>query len=1288
MMSAFRRWLKQCRVRTARRRTNRPKYRMPLGFELAEDRRMLAAGLGFDALAGLVTINGTSGADSARIALVDRRILITLDTSGLDFSRSFSASQVKRIVFNGGNGDDRCTNTTAITATLYGGAGNDTLIGGSGVDQIDGGEGDDRLVGGLGNDRLLGGDGNDTLTGSDGNDRLDGGLGNDLLEGGAGNDWLVGGKGNDTYRFDADVALGVDTLDESAGGVDTLHFGATTTKRVTAQLGIAWEQTINENLKLTLAKDNAFENVIGGAWANTIIGNVLNNRLIGGNGDDFIAGHGGNDYLDGGAGNDDLSGGAGYDSMIGGAGSDKLTAGAYELDRVPGFTSVDRLEFMEQDTVRKYVADASGQIYTLHADYGLRMPYGNALATLFATSDFTTLADGTLFRLDTSGRLTKIGSTEVELGKNITKYSVTSTGLCVAIDRLGRLWVNGAEKTSAISDYRLLNDGTLYTLSNAGILAKEHAGTWTQLGSRIAKFAVSLAGGWQALDRDGWLWVNGVRKQSAVRDIAMTADGTSYRLDASGNLTKTPPGTSGLAPSVLGAQVARFAVTGKGDCYALDREGWLSRNGQRIWQEVRDFALAQDGGLYLLDSTGELWAQFSNGEGSSRLGVGVVKFGVSALGHYAALDREGNLWLDGIKQEGSVRDFQLLADGTLHRLYTSGKFTRTPPTGLETTWSTGVTKFAVSDLGRCVALGADGSVWDQGTKLAGVTARDIGMSGDGMLFVMETNGALSRANAGFPWAWRQQLGNFSKFAVTAEGRCLALDGAGKLWDLARAEEWYFTGSRILWENTRDFTVFKDGGMYLLRADGYLMEEIPTGWQTIDYNVSAWQVVSDHRVVTLHTDGSLWVCRQFEKSLLGRDVASFTSTNGEVWATKLNGNVEVTSISGDLGGYLRRAVDRIGSQSGGTPARGVWGVVGNTTSRDSLVTRYGNREAPTSILGSVVKVHGGMHGSGTVLDYGGNRFVLTAAHVIENPATGAEVGAGSITVNGQAVRQVFGRRSFGGRDLALLQMESALSGVQGAVLPQGDPWKGIELLVAGYGLDNSGDVGNLSFGFARYEQVGFDPADYVPDNHASTAGVGTHLINTVQQDEASSARGDSGGPDFLVRHRQIGGVWTWVPELVGVHSFGDADRTGSVQVTTEVVDTIRRLVGEPTLKLRFGVRVFANGDDGISGDGEWWYNLVVNNVAVKWDAFMSTRDGEDLLVAEYAMARGETGSLRVSFWGYEEDDGFFNGDDEIIPRLDATVGLPQLTVAYDSWISLGRRDGDVAYELFASARWSW
>ncbi|MGV2333389.1 MAG UNVERIFIED_CONTAM: M10 family metallopeptidase C-terminal domain-containing protein [Planctomycetaceae bacterium] len=297
----------------------------------------------------------------------------------------------------GGSGDD----------TLTGNALNNTLTGGAGNDSLDGDDGRDLLCGEAGNDRLIGGPGNDTytfntntalgsdsLTDSSGIDQLDfansvnnlavnlgstavqtintnltltldsatsienvyGGSGNDtlsgnslnnLLVGGPGNDVLTGGSGNDGYGFDVDSILGSDTIDESAGGIDTLDFRGTSSHGVSIDLSRAAAQVVSTGyLTLTLLSDNSLENVLGGEQGDLLIGNSLANTLTGG---------GGNDLLRGGAGNDIYV----FDT-------DRVLGSDFVHEEAGG--GLDRLDFFETTTMSVMVSltQSSPQPVNLH----------------------------------------------------------------------------------------------------------------------------------------------------------------------------------------------------------------------------------------------------------------------------------------------------------------------------------------------------------------------------------------------------------------------------------------------------------------------------------------------------------------------------------------------------------------------------------------------------------------------------------------------------------------------------------------------------------------------------------------------------------------------------------------------------------------------------------------------------------------------------------------------------------------------------------------------------------
>jgi Ca2+-binding RTX toxin-like protein len=158
--------------------------------------------------------------------------------------------------------------------------------------------------------------------------------------GNAGNNVLTGNSANNSYIFDADLAQGQDTINEtSTGGIDTLNLSQTAAA-VNINLGLTTAQTVNANLKLVIPVIT-LENFIGGSGNDRITGNSLNNSLDGGSGDDRIFAGGGNDFLVGGGGSDVISGGAGndifaYSGLLSGA---TTATGLFGVDAIYDFTS-------------------------------------------------------------------------------------------------------------------------------------------------------------------------------------------------------------------------------------------------------------------------------------------------------------------------------------------------------------------------------------------------------------------------------------------------------------------------------------------------------------------------------------------------------------------------------------------------------------------------------------------------------------------------------------------------------------------------------------------------------------------------------------------------------------------------------------------------------------------------------------------------------------------------------------------------------------------------------------
>jgi Ca2+-binding RTX toxin-like protein len=115
-----------------------------------------------------LVVGGTGEADSI---LVDKTNSVEVFLDGLSLG---VFDPTGRILVFGQAGDDdlEVAGSIALSAWLYGDAGNDRLKGGSGHDVLLGGKGDDLLIGGGGRDLLIGGRGYDRIVGNDGDDIL------------------------------------------------------------------------------------------------------------------------------------------------------------------------------------------------------------------------------------------------------------------------------------------------------------------------------------------------------------------------------------------------------------------------------------------------------------------------------------------------------------------------------------------------------------------------------------------------------------------------------------------------------------------------------------------------------------------------------------------------------------------------------------------------------------------------------------------------------------------------------------------------------------------------------------------------------------------------------------------------------------------------------------------------------------------------------------------------------------------------------------------------------------
>lgn len=294
------------------------------------------------------TLDGGDGDDTYRFSNSWGQDLI-IDASGsdtIDFSPMALAGVTVNLVSSPGHEASYATHSinwdndaiehvigTAMDDSITGNAANNNLVGGDGYDTLVGGAGNDTLDGGAHSDIYIFADGwgVDTLSDSSGLELFDfsatttgvtidllnqtassganaltwtgvieqvtAGSGNDILVGNLVDNTLDGGAGDDTYRFSNwwvhDVII-------DASGNDTIDFSPMRYAGVSVNLTSSADAEATYGMHTINWDNDAIENLIGTAMADTLTGNISNNLIIGGGGNDTIAGGGGNDTLEGG----------------------------------------------------------------------------------------------------------------------------------------------------------------------------------------------------------------------------------------------------------------------------------------------------------------------------------------------------------------------------------------------------------------------------------------------------------------------------------------------------------------------------------------------------------------------------------------------------------------------------------------------------------------------------------------------------------------------------------------------------------------------------------------------------------------------------------------------------------------------------------------------------------------------------------------------------------------------------------------------------------------------------
>ena len=467
----------------------------------------------------------------------------------------------------------------------------------------------------------------------------------------------------------------------------------------------------------------------GGAGNDSFVnGTNIPCQASGGDGDDQLVGGTANDSLDGGAGNDWLVGAAGDDNIVGGAGSDVVLhveiaestdiLHTDENDTLYVLTAKRELErrtAISTQTIASDVVKAvqalDGRVVSLDVEGRVRF---NDQTVWGGVRDVAFAPDGTLYLLGVNGNLERSTSHGWELVDTaVSKYCFQPDGSVYSLDSNGTVSIDGVDTWAGIRDFGFAPNGTFYLLGANTNLERRTSSGWQPVASGVSKFSFAADSSVYSLDSNGTVSIDGVDTWGGVRDFGFDAQGTLYLLGTSRVLEQRT--SSGW--DVVARDVARFSIEDNGALvvngerltpnstlyvvgsdgsverrtndgwqsfehfvvksalgpdgrvYMLDTEGFLSRDLERQWGNVRDFAFAADGRLYLLGTNRVLERQTPSGW--ERVDDDVIKV-AGASGRVYSLNARGDFREDGQIVCDWLRDFAIDANGMVYLLNHDG----------------------------------------------------------------------------------------------------------------------------------------------------------------------------------------------------------------------------------------------------------------------------------------------------------------------------------------------------------------------------------------------------------------------------------------------------------------------------------------------------------------------------------------------------------------------------------------------------------------------------------------
>jgi len=524
-----------------------------------------------------------------------------------------------------------------------------------------------------------------------------------------------------------------------------------------------------------------------------------------------------------------------------------------------------------------------------------------------------------------------------------------------------------------------------------------------------------------------------------------------------------------------------------------------------------------------------------------------------------------------------------------------------------------------------------------------------------------------------------------KHTFLAEGTLVSLQSDNGL----------YAGNLLVGDSTKDFQLDAQGRILRLSTEDVLSRTndiSPAGvWDELARNVSEYLSTPAGTAFSVTPSGELRIDGEPSDWMDVTDI--WLDDAGDVHLLRGSAGETVLYLGSDLATLIAKEAEQNAVQSPDPGNILVPSIVGLPWP----VSRLGAAANVLDTVGYIVMP--GYIGSGVLLEHGGNRYVLTAWHVVEDFAPSQIKfkvfrAATSTDTHDYGVEEKLRIPGHEDKDIALLRLDRSVPDVQGARLLTYGAFLGERVYAIGFGLREDGATGIREYGPTRVDGIqnlvgiGSVPATHLAYRYDPWAG------------EVAIAGGDSGGPDMLV----IRDNDRYVGYIAGVHSYGrtkiprvpqNGEWTYSLSVAplrsmilAAVDDSVKRNDAVPppptpapekyVATVYFDTLQVTNDGDGVfAGAGEWRFRMNVNGREISWDNNDTNETTYRLgRTIQVTLSAGDLLTIRT--YGWEDDDGvpvFGSGSDDIIPEFRQDVRFPP---SFSTLNFRGAKTGDCSY----------